>query len=102
MKWPAWVRYSPPGGTAEGHRLTARQYALLGSMPALLVPAAGAAFVALTPVGAASGAYLLIVYGLVKTKSLWLALIALRQPDGTLLEERRDGTRIYRPSSRSA
>lgn len=88
--------------TAEGHGFTAREYALLGSVPALLVLAAGAAFVALTPVGVASGAYLLLVYGLVQFKSLWLALIALRQPHGTLFEERRDGMRIYRPPSRSA
>ncbi len=88
--------------TAEGHGFTAKQYALLGSVPTLLTLATGAAFVALTPVGAASGAYLLLVYGLVQFKNLWLALIALRQPDGTLFEERMDGTRIYRPSSRPA
>lgn len=87
------------GWTAEGHGFTARQYALLGSVPALLALASGAAFVALTPVGVASGAYLLLVYTLVQFKSLWLALIALRQPGGTLFEERTDGTRVYQPSS---
>jgi hypothetical protein len=86
-------------GGAQVHGKTVRPPRLAAGAPSL---ATGAAFVALTPVAAASGAYLLLVYGLVQGKSPWQALIALRQPDGTLFEERRGGTRIYRPSSLSA
>lgn len=86
----------------EGHGFTARQYAVLGSVPALIALAAGAAFIAITPMSAAPGAYLLLVYGLVRLESLWLALIALRQPEGILFEERADGTHVHRPATREA
>jgi len=86
------------GWSEEDHGFTTRQYAVLGTTPVLLTLVAGIAFVALTPVGVASGAYLLVVYGLAQLKSVWLTLIVLRQPEGTSVEERADGTRICQPS----
>ena len=85
--------------TAEGHKLTARQFAAVGTAPVLATLAAGTVYILVTPVGVA-GAHLLLVYALVTLKSLWLSLIALRQPEGTLFEERAAGSFLYRPLGR--
>ncbi len=97
LKWtmgPALVSW----WVAEGHRLSAGQYASLGLVPPLVTLAVGAGIIAATPVGALPGLYLLILSGLVQVKSVWLALIALRQPAGTHFEERADGTFIHEPN----
>lgn len=85
--------------TAEGHGFTAVQYAAVGLAPVLVTLAFGFAFVSVVPIET-GGTYLLVIYALTSAKSLWLSLIALRQPEGTLFEERAAGSFLYRPLGR--
>ncbi len=86
---------------AEGHGFTGRQYAAVCSVPFLCTVAVGALYVAFTP-ARDPGWLLMSVYLLADWRILWVSALSLRQPPGTLLEEREEGARIYQPLERRA
>ena len=78
------------------YKFTRRQYAAASSVPFLLGIAIGVFYITLTPAGR-SGILLIAIYSLVRLVSLWLSVLVLQQPQGTLFEEREDGVRVLHP-----
>ncbi len=77
-----------------GHKLTGRRFAAAYAAPALLVCAVVLAYVVRFPTIAPIMGFILPVY----LGNFWFSLLALRRPEGTLVENFGRGIRFYETS----
>ncbi len=84
--------------TAPGHKFTKQQFAVVSAAPAVMISLVGALCVALVPLGG----WLVIPLGIHLAGCIgdfWFLGMISRQPQGTLIEDLRTGTRFHRPAT---
>lgn len=83
--------------TAPGCRLNKRQFVTVGIALVLLISAAGLAAIAFSPFGSSLVVPCAMNVG-GSIGDLWLAVVVLRQPRGTQVEDLKTGVRFHRPT----